>query len=191
MAEVRLRPVMGALLAAVLVTGCAALPPTKESYATIEDLVLDLPKTDYFKMTPARVGDGRYVGFHVFGRGECPTFVTIRVPDHQFRHWRLCKGQAPQEFSPDVRPFPKTVEGEFMVEQLLENLHGDQRRLLMLKEWNGYRIMATRVRWTYDEKGCQPMRGYVFDLESDGKKHKGLVYFVEENICAPEMANKG
>ena len=167
---------------ATTITGCATLKPARDHYASVKAFAADLPEIDRNRMYPTLINGEKYVGTHVWQRGDCPSYATIRLSDHKIRHFRFChKSQAPEEFTPDVRPWPDTEEAEFIMEQTVENLFADRRYFIKLQPWNGFRILAYRADFKYDDKGCERMRGYAYDM--DGKKQKGLVAFYETRLC--------
>lgn len=177
-----LKPLVTAVTLALL-TSCA-MQPAKDHYASVEDFAAELPRIDLEAMHPTHIGNETYIGTNVWGRGKCPVYATVRLPDHQIRHFQYCNDKAPPvEIHPKLRPWPDTPEAEFVVEQTVENLFADRRFFIKNQKWNGFKIVAFRSDFKYDDKGCERMRGYAYDWDPDAKRHKGLVYFYQTKLC--------
>ncbi len=71
----------------------------------------------------------------MWGRGKCPVYATIRVRDHQIRHFKYCDDKAPPvEIQPQLRPWPDTPKADFVVEQTIEDLFANRRFFIRLQD---------------------------------------------------------
>ena len=169
--------------AVLTLAGCASMPPPKPSYVSEKALAAALPHVQYWWMEPVTIGEDKFIATNIDTRLECPTYATIRLSDSRIRSWRICPGQEPVEFHPDLPEWPRNDETEYLVEEEMDLLFNDPRKVGRQKEYKGFVVMTEWGRLGYSKHDCLPMNTFVKVKDSDGKHFKGIAAFYRDTLC--------